>query len=158
VLHAIGLAVVLFVFWLLLSGHLAPLLLTLGGLSVTWVVYLAHRMDVVDHEGQSLHLTLWAPAYWIWLFGEIIKSNIDVAQRIWQPKPDIGPMMIRLKASQKSTLGRVIYANSITLTPGTITTNLEGPELEVHALTPTAAKALQSGEMDRRVTRMSESD
>jgi multicomponent Na+:H+ antiporter subunit E len=155
ILHAIILAVVLFIFWLLLSGDPAPLLLVLGAASVMLVVYIAHRMDVVDHEGQSLHLTFWAPLYWLWLLGKSITANFDVARRIWQPIPEIGPTMIHLKATQKSTLGRVIYANSITLLPGTFTTDVKGPELEVHALTFAAAEDLKSGEMNERVSRMS---
>ena len=78
---------------------------------------------------------------------------MDVAKRILSPRLPISPRVIRVKAGQQSDLARVIYANSITLTPGTVSLSLEGDEIEVHALTREAAEELESGKMDRRVTR-----
>ncbi|UCE90497.1 MAG: Na+/H+ antiporter subunit E [Pseudomonadota bacterium] len=153
-LHAISLASALYVFWLLLSGFFTAQLLILGVVSVVLVVFVANRMDAVDHEGHPLNLTSGAPAYWAWLLVETIKSNIDVARCIWQRRPAISPTMIRVTATQGSALGRTVYANSITLTPGTITTDVMGNEFEVHALTREAAAAVEEGEMDRRVSRI----
>ena len=149
--HVISLALVLYGFWLLLSGHGNILLLSLGAASVALVLWLSWRMDVVDHESQPLHLSHRLPGYWLWLLLEVIKSNIDVARRIWSPSLPISPTTVYLKANQKTALGKAIYANSITLTPGTVTINLQGDKLEVHALTREAAADLQSGDMDRRV-------
>ncbi|MFB3089274.1 MAG: Na+/H+ antiporter subunit E [Acidiferrobacterales bacterium] len=151
--HAISLALVLFALWLLLSGHYVPLLIGLGALSVLLVVTIALRMDVVDREGHPIHLSPKALLYWPWLGWEIVKANLDVARRILDPRLPISPTVIRLKASQKSDLGRVIYANSITLTPGTVSIDIDGEHIEVHALTREAAQALRTGDMDRRVTR-----
>ncbi|MFQ5757816.1 MAG: Na+/H+ antiporter subunit E [Acidiferrobacterales bacterium] len=151
--HAISLALVLFALWLLLSGHYVPLLIGLGALSALLVVTIALRMDVVDREGHPIHLSLKALLYWPWLAWEILKSNVDVACRILNPTLPISPTVIRVKASQKSELGKVIYANSITLTPGTVSIDIDGDRIEVHALTREAAQALRTGDMDRRVTR-----
>ena len=85
-------------------------------------------------------------------------ANLDVAKRIIDPKLPISPTLITLKPSQRGDLGRVIYANSITLTPGTVTTNLSGDTLEVHALTQEAADSLRKGDMDRRVARLEGGD
>jgi multicomponent Na+:H+ antiporter subunit E len=153
VVHAISLALVLFALWLLLSSHYVPLLIGLGALSVLLVVTIALRMDVVDREGHPIHLSPKALLYWPWLAWEIVKSNVDVARRILSPTLPISPTVIRLKASQKSELGKVIYANSITLTPGTVSIDIDGDKIEVHALTREAAQALRTGDMDRRVTR-----
>ncbi len=151
--HAISLALVLFALWLLLSGHYVPLLIGLGALSVLLVVTIALRMDVVDREGHPIHLSPKALLYWPWLGWEIVKANLDVARRILDPRLPISPIVIRLKTTQKSDLGRVIYANSITLTPGTVSIDIDGEHIEVHALTREAAQALRTGDMDRRVTR-----
>ncbi len=151
--HAISLALVLFALWLLLSGHYVPLLIGLGALSVLLGVTIALRMDVVDREGHPIHLSPKALLYWSWLAWEIVKSNVDVARRILSPTLPISPTVIRLKASQNSELGKVIYANSITLTPGTVSIDIDGDKIEVHALTREAAQALRTGDMDRRVTR-----
>ena len=140
--------------WWLLSGIFKPLLLGLGLVSVLLVVAAAHRMQIVDREGHPVHLLLRAVRYWIWLAREIVKSNLDVVRVILDPALPISPVVFRAKASQRTELGIAIYANSITLTPGTLTTWLEGDEIEVHALTREMARDVLSGEMDRRVTHL----
>ena len=150
--HAISLGLTLFATWLLLSGYFVPLLLTFGVLSVALVVLVAHRMDVVDHESHPVHLTFVLPGYWLWLLKEIVIANIDVVKRTLAPTPNISPTLVRVRATQKSDLGKVIYANSITLTPGTVTLDMDGDVLIVHALSRDGAAALAAGDMDRRVT------
>ena len=151
-LHSISLGLLLFGVWLLLSGIFEPLLLGLGVVSCLVVVLIAHRMDVIDREGHPIHLAWRIVIYWFWLALEIVKSNIDVARRILDPKLPIHPMLIRLPASQKSELGLVIYANSITLTPGTVSVQVEVGEILVHAIAEEPAEALRQGDMDRRVS------
>lgn len=153
-MRAISLGLFLFATWILLSGHYTPLLLGLGLASTVAVVAIALRMDVVDHEGHPVHLTARFLGYWTWLTVEIVKANIDVARRIWAPSLPIDPVMIRLRASQPTELGQVIYANSITLTPGTVAVRLDGGEVLVHAVAGDMADDLAGGEMDRRVTRL----
>ena len=150
--HAISLGLVLFGTWLLFSGIYEPLLLVLGAASCILIVGIAHRMDVVDHEGHPIHLGWRAIGYWVWLIKEIIKSNIDVAKRILDPKLPIDPVLITVKASQPSELGQVVYANSITLTPGTVSIRVNDNTILVHALSTGLAGDLETGEMDRRVT------
>ena len=151
-LHALSLGLVLFILWLLLSGFFEILLLSLGAGSVLAVVWIAYRMDVIDHEGHPVHLTARALLYWPWLTMEIIKTNIDVAAVIVRRKMPIHPSVIKVKATQETELGQVIYANSITLTPGTVTIAVDKDIMTIHALTRGAAEDLESGEMDRRVT------
>ncbi len=152
--HALSLSAVLFAVWLLLSGHDSALLITFGALSALAVAAIARRMALVDREGHPLHLGWSAPGYWLWLVWQIIIWNLDVARRILDPRLPIDPTVIRLRTGQKTELGRVIYANSITLTPGTVTIDIEGDEVVVHALSGAAARDLETGEMDRRVSRM----
>ena len=151
--HAISLTGVLCVLWLLLSGHFFnPLLLGLGVASVALVVYIAHRMDVVDREGHPIQLSWRALFYWPWLLWEIVKANFDVARVLVMRRMPTDISVFNVKATQKSELGRVIYANSITLTPGTVTIALDDDVLAVHALTKDSAESLKTGEMDRRVS------
>ena len=152
--HVVSLGVVLYGMWLVLSGHYTSTLLILGGASVVAVVSIAHRMDVIDHEGHPIRLTWRALSYWAWLTWEIVKSNIDVAKIIVTPALPISPTMIRVPATQKTELGHVIFANSITLTPGTVAVDVTERTLGVHALTQAGAEVLARGEMDRRVTAM----
>ena len=150
-LHALSLGFLLSVLWMLLSGLTHPLLLWLGLASVTVTVLIAKRMDLIDREGHPIHLSLKGFAYWTWLLWEIAKANVDVARVILRRDMPIAPAILDIEGSQKSELGLVIYGNSITLTPGTVTVDLEGKRLQVHALTRTAADDLLSGVMDRRV-------
>jgi multicomponent Na+:H+ antiporter subunit E len=154
VLGAFSLGLALLFLWSLLSGHASPLLLGLGVFSAFSVVLITRRMDAIAPEDHPIHLSWKAIPYWAWLLVEIFKANIDVARAIVRPRMPIRPTVLRVKASQKRDLGRVVYANSITLTPGTVTLAADGETFEVHALTPGAAEGLLSGDMDRRVTAM----
>ncbi len=108
-------------------------------------------MDVVDHESQPLHLSGHISFFYCWLVGKIILSNIDVVKRIWLGNKAISPCVARLPLSQKTDMGKVIYANSITLTPGTVSMDIEGATVLVHALTAENIAELKDGEMNRRV-------
>ncbi len=152
--RAVSLSVVLYVLWLLLSGHYESLTLVLGAVSSVFVAWIAYRMDVADREGHPIHLTWRSLVYWPWLFWEIVKANLEVARLILAPRLAISPTVIKVKASQPDELGHVIYANSITLTPGTVSIDVRDATIEVHAITREMAEGLQTGEMDRRVTRM----
>ena len=152
--RAAYLGLFLFVLWFLLSGSFMALLLALGVASVIFVVAIAVRMNIVDKETHPIHLNSSAFFYAFWLTWEIIKANIDVARRILDPRLPISPNMLRVKVTQETDLGLVSYANSITLTPGTVTVGVEGDSILVHALTKEAAEALAEGEMDRRVTKI----
>jgi len=141
--------------WLLWSGHYTfdhTLVLVMGLLSCAFVVYLAGRLDIVDEEGHPIHLVWGMILYIPWLLWAIVKANIDVAKRVLSPGLPISPRVVRVVATQKTDLCRVIYANSITLTPGTVSLVLDGEEIVVHALTKEAADDVESGDMDRRVT------
>jgi multicomponent Na+:H+ antiporter subunit E len=144
----------LFMFWILLSGHLEPLLLGLGAASVALTVFLSHRMNVIDHESYPLHLSARFPGFFVYLFREIFKANIDVVTRILAPgKASISPQMIEIPQSQETDLGAVIYANSITLTPGTVTVELSKDNLTVHALSKEAASELATGTMSEEISK-----
>lgn len=144
--------VLLFAVWLSWSGHYTPLMLGFGIGSCLFVAWLARRMDRIAGVRRVYNLGLrWIP-YGFWLLWEIGKSNLAIARAILSPSLPIQPQLVRVKAGQKTPLGVVIYANSITLTPGTITLDVRDGEILVHALTDGSAAGLRTGEMDRRVT------
>ncbi len=149
----VSLLIALSAFWLLLSGVFTPFLLAAGLGSALLVVWFTdRRMKVLDLEGHPVHLTRNALTYWPWLLWEIVKSGWDVSKRILHPRLPISPCLVRVATSQKTDVGRVIYANSITLTPGTISLELSDGEILVHALTREGADGLATGDMDRRAT------
>ncbi|TNE41211.1 MAG: cation transporter [Alphaproteobacteria bacterium] len=142
--------------WLLLSGHYTVLITSFGVASCLFSALIAYRMDVIDRESHPLHLWPRVIVYWGWLLVEIYKANIDVAKCVLFPKKYLRPSLFETKASQKTDLGKVIYANSITLTPGTVTVDLDGDVILVHALTKGGADGIKTGDMDQRVTRLME--
>lgn len=150
-----SLFVLLCVFWILLSGLFKTWLLIVGLLSILLVTWMAWRMKLVDEEGLPLNLSVGALSYWPWLVVEIVKAASKTTRLILDPKLPIAPTMVRVKGSQKSTTGFTTYANSITLTPGTISVEATGSsrEILVHALNEEFASELEEGSFDRRVTR-----
>jgi multicomponent Na+:H+ antiporter subunit E len=149
----ISLALALFLFWLALSGHYTPMLVSAGAASAILCALAALRMGIADREGHPVHLLGRFVTYFPWLLREIAKSAWAVTKIILDPALPVSPTMTRVQASQKTSLGVVTYANSITLTPGTITTGVKGHVLTVHALVREGALDLEGGDMDARVTR-----
>ncbi len=147
--QAIALAAALAGFWILLSGYWVPLIIALGIGSVLLCVVIARRLDVSDHEGHPVHLTLPGLTYFPWLIKEIVVSNIAVAKAILCG--GIRPQVLRVKASQSDELGQTVYANSITLTPGTVSLAVEDDYITVHAIMDDTAGGLWTGEMDKKV-------
>ena len=143
----------LFAFWLVLSGHYTPMLVAAGAVSAVLCVFAMVRVRAVDAEGQPFELLWGALSYFPWLMGEIAKSAWAVTKIILHPSLPISPTMTVVRASQKTAAGVATYANSITLTPGTITVGVNGNELVVHALVVDGALDLEGGGMDRRVSR-----
>ena len=140
--------------WLLWSGHLEPLMLGYGAASCALVLWLALRMKLIDPESVPHHLLGGMLLYIPWLLLEIAKANLHVARIILTPSLPIQPRVIRVKATQRSELGNAIFANSITLTPGTVALDVRGGSILVHALTDEAAAGLVDGAMDSRVSRL----
>lgn len=150
--YSISLFLTLAAFWLLNSGHYTGLILILGLASIVLVLIISRKMDVVDHESQPIHLKPKIFGYYLWLIKEIIQANITVVKHIWLGKDSISPTLEKITISQQTDMGKVIYANSITLTPGTVAIDLAGDEIIVHALLRKDIQSLKAGEMDRRVS------
>jgi multicomponent Na+:H+ antiporter subunit E len=152
VFHSVSLFIFLVLFWLLLSGYFTAFLVSAGVGSALAAVWFARRMRVVDAEGHPVHLGPRALLYWPWLLKEIAKSAWDVSRIIVDPKLPISPTLVRFRPTQRSDVGLVLHANSITLTPGTITIEAERGDFLVHGLTRGGAMGVVGSEMDRRVS------
>ena len=148
----LSLAIILFAFWLALSGHYTLMLVAAGLASAVLCVFAAIRMRAADAEGHPVELFSRAFTYLPWLIVEIAKSGWAVTKVILHPGLPISPTMTVVTASQRTRAGVATYANSITLTPGTITVGVDGNELTVHALVREGALDLEGGGMDRRVS------
>ena len=154
--YSFTLGLMLLAVWLVWSGHFdKPFVIALGVVSCAFSLLVALRMNIVDEEGAPRQLgirpfTHYAP----WLALEIIQSNIDVARIILSREMPLQRNLVTVTAHAESELGRVILANSITLTPGTVSVRMEGDRILVHALSFEGSAEDISGEMDRRICRM----
>ena len=147
---SLTLFIVLFGFWLLMSGYYTPLILSLGVISCLLCVYLTIKGKFLDNETLPIYFFPRLIQYTLWLIKEILKSNIQTAKVIIMKSED--PELFSVKATQKTNEGKVTYANSITLTPGTVTTQIKNDIFEVHALTKDFGDDVRSSEMDKMVT------
>lgn len=139
--------------WLLLSGYFKTQMLILGALSVVLVAVLSIRMRVIEHRGQPVYFRfLRIFRYWGWLLWQIMLCNLDVTKRVWSRELDIKPTLRKVSATPDTEMGRVVYANSITLTPGTTTINFTpDDDILVHALHEDSVHELEDGEMAERI-------
>ena len=147
---SITLFIVLFGFWLLMSGYYTPLILFLGVISCLLCVYLTIKGKFLDNETLPIYFFPRLIQYTLWLIKEILKSNIQTAKVIIMKSEE--PELFSVKATQKTNEGKVTYANSITLTPGTVTTQIKNDIFEIHALTKDFGDDVRSSEMDKMVT------
>jgi multicomponent Na+:H+ antiporter subunit E len=146
------LVVALGVLWLLLSGFFdKPLLLAFGAFSVALCVFLALRARVLDGEGVPNGLMPRVFDYWWWLFVEIGKANVVVAREALAIEPKLSPKLIRVPTPTRTNAGLATFANSITLTPGTVSVDLQKDHIVVHALTEALADEASIAAMGRRV-------
>jgi len=148
-----------------MSGHYTPLLVSLGVASCALATLLAHLIGASDDEGLPLHIFARLPAYLLWLLREIVTANIATARIILSGSAR--PVLFTTKATQTTAAGVATYANSITLTPGTVTIEMDPTDRDsatlagerpashdflVHALDPIFLEDVESGDMDRRVS------
>ena len=152
-MRTIGIAVALMVLWLLMSGVYKPLTIGLGAASVLLAVFVVRRMDGVDNDRLELRLRPVASLrYFVWLLGEIAKSNWAVTKVILSADLKTRQHFFPVPYSQSTDLGQVVFANSITLTPGTITVEIEPEHFYVHALSFSDGDHEALADMDARVT------
>lgn len=153
--HALALGFITSLTWALWSGHTEPMIMGFGVASVVITVLVVRRMGVLDAEGVPLSIIRPGQITYIpWLLWQVVLSNLDVARRVWSRDMGLKPSMMSVHPSQVTWAGRVLYANSITLTPGTVSVRMYDGEILVHALHDDAAAGLASGDMDARVARL----
>jgi len=151
---------VLFVFWLILSGKLELKYLIFGVASAALVTFVTQ--DLLEPEARqrkktpsrviSPLKTAWGLfSYFVWLICQIVQSNLQVAYIVLHPKLPIEPGLLRFRTRLQSRVGHILLANSITLTPGTITVDLTEGTYLVHALVPQAAGSLLEAKMQNKL-------
>jgi multicomponent Na+:H+ antiporter subunit E len=142
------------VFWLVLSGHFEPLLLTLGAFSVAVVCWLTWRADLDQHHGVTVRFALCLPLFSLWLGTKVLVAALAVVRKVWSPRLVLRPVVAPTPARDLPELSQVVYANAITLTPGTLSLNIADDRIEVHSLEPAGVDELRDGAMLSQVRRL----
>lgn len=156
--RTVALVLLLSVFWLLLSGRIGLQYFIFMVCSVGLVVWMNPERPF-DKSATSRHSgaggqvrgTLALGRYLAWLVWNVIKANFDVAYRILAPSMPIRPRLLVFDIDLDSEVARALIANSITLTPGTVTIDLDDHTYLVHAIHPDASEAVTSGELQNVV-------
>ncbi len=139
-------------FWLLLSGHYDPLMLGFGAFSLGLVFYISIRMDRLDGEVEYITFGQRVVRYWFWLVGQIFVSSIGVTKLVWGKTSDLSPSLEKVPATTVPDSTQVLYANSITLTPGTLSVDIEDGDITVHALQKKSLQELKEGAMAKKIS------
>ncbi len=137
--------------WLLWSGIFTTQLLITGVLCCLLVLILAWRMGFFSEDVFSLHILHRLPRYWLWLFWQLVLSNLEVTRIVLSPRLRVRPKLVTVDARPLSPVGIAIFGNSITLTPGTVTLAIDGSTLYVHCLTAHTANSLLRGDLKRHI-------
>lgn len=138
--------------WGVVSAHHLAWNWWLGVASCLLVTGLAFKMRLVGAGHPPVRVYLKLPFYIVWLVWRIIAANVDVARRILSPRLPIAPRFIELKMKRPYELTKVLYANSVTLTPGTVTTAINGDTLRIHALSGQSARDLEDGTFEKKIS------
>lgn len=136
--------------WLTLSGYFKPLLLSLGVISIVLTVWIAARMRILDHETAPYVTIPQTLSYFVWLFIEIVKANVAVVRAVLSPNLEVSPTLTKIPLPQETDIAKVMFANSITLTPGTVSVDLQDDHILVHALLSEMSDPEDFEEMGKR--------
>jgi multicomponent Na+:H+ antiporter subunit E len=156
IIRALVLFVLLLGFWQILSWRIDPLFMVLGVASAAIITAFSVWLleQVIGHREEEPRISLvWLLAYLAWLLPRIFASGFAVARVVLDPRRSPQPGVVRFSTSLRSPAARTMLANSITLTPGTITLNVDGDEYTVHAFTVDAVTDLAQAAMQARIAR-----
>ena len=155
--------VILFAFWLLLSGHYQASYIFIGALAAGLVTLLSNDLfyavlrygERTEPQIRSVLLQLWRFLLYLpWLLSRIIMANVQVAYLVLHPKLPIDPGLLVFRTQMRKGMAQVTLANSITLTPGTITTSLENGRYIIHTLKRSLAGELEDATMQNKIARV----
>lgn len=156
--HYLTLTCILFLFWVMLSGKFDLKFLFYGAVSALVAAWICTPLLLLNNaSGTRKYFAFDVSlgkyiAYWGWLLKEVVKANWDVVKAVVRPDMAINPRVIRFRIKMDNPMAHTTLANSITLTPGTVTLNTTMDGLyEIHALTDGAAEGLLEGGMQKRV-------
>ena len=148
--YAFILTIAMIAVWLTLSGYFIAMILAFGVISIAIVLWMCARMGLLDGETVPYMTTLQTLSYYVWLFAEIVKANVQVVKAVLSPDLAISPTMVKIPLNSDVDIAETMFANSITLTPGTVSVDMQPDYILVHALLEEMSSPEDFAEMGRR--------
>ena len=152
---------ILYIFWIMLSGHFEPKYLIIGLLAAAAISYVCVPLLFIKDRNEEPYCVLDMnlikfTGYWIWMFKEICKSSIGVAKVVLKKKMPIQPQLVKFRCVYCNPVAITMLINSIILTPGTVTIDVqeESTVFVIHALTDEAAQGILDGTMQTKIGRI----
>lgn len=142
-------------FWLVISGSLAPTDLAVGLLIATFLGFWSARL-LWAGDPPALPLRRWPAfiAYLGRLAAYVVAAATHVGRIVFDPQLPVEPRMIRYRVALSQPLARMVFAQSVTLMPGTVTVEMRGDTFLIHCLDDHSARRILSGELERRIARV----
>jgi multicomponent Na+:H+ antiporter subunit E len=142
--------------WIIFNGNITLEILIFG--VVIAAVMLAFMCKFMDYSLKK-ELNVYKKSIWFFVYvglliREIIKSNLAIIPRILTVEEEMEPVIVKFRTSLKSDFTRMLLANSITLTPGTITISLEEDEYTIHCLDTSLAEGLENSDIEKALKRL----
>lgn len=160
-MYRIATFVLLFGIWVIFSGQFDAFHLSLGLLSSLFIAFISSDLLFLNRSkslGARFVEVVKFPGYFLWLFWEIVLSNVHILKLALTPGDikELDPSLVRIKTDLKTDFGKYVLANSITLTPGTITINVDGDQMLIHAISKHTASGVSSDTMEKKVANVFE--
>ena len=155
-LNYIGMTLILFLFWVAVSGTLKWPQLVVGMAAAIFITYFNRSLLITTEDRPPVRVktVLWLGGYFIKLLIDIVRANFQVAWLVLHPKMPIEPNMVELEVDIDRVASRVLLGNSITLTPGTLTVLADEKIFLVHALTLKSGESLKTWPLIDRLMQM----
>ena len=148
--YAFILALIMTATWLTLSGYFIPMILIFGAISIAIVIWMCARMRILDGETVPYTSILQTLSYFVWLFAEIVKANVQVVKAVLSPDLEVSPTLVKIPLNTDVDIAETMFANSITLTPGTVAVDMQPDYILVHALLEEMSAPEGFAEMEAR--------
>lgn len=160
-MYRLAIFLLFFGIWVIFSGQFDAFHLTLGFLSSVLITVISSDFLFADRSrslGKRIREACLFPGYFLWLLYQILLSNIHVLKLALSPRGmnEVEPSVVRIKTKLKTDFGKYVLANSITLTPGTITIDMQDDELIIHSISEHTAAGVKDEAMERRISKVFE--
>ncbi len=146
--------------WIIFNGNITLEIMIFGVvISAVVFAFMCKYMDYsLKKEINVYKKSIWFLAYAVLLIREIIKANLAIIPRILTVEEEMDPVIVKFRTSLKSDFTRMLLANSITLTPGTITVSLEDDEYTIHCLDTSLAEGLENSDFEKALKKLDEEE